>query len=117
MTGASRGIGRAIAERLAAGGATVICVTRGTNAEATASAITAAGGAAEAVGADVTDSAAVVSEEVQSPNAEQRSSAHSVALGGPSSPPHPATARAATAAAVPRLAERVLRIRLIGRRS
>ena len=59
MTGASRGIGRAIAERLAAGGATVICVARGSNAEATAAAITAAGGSAEAVGADVTDTAAV----------------------------------------------------------
>ena len=59
MTGASRGIGRAIAERLAAGGAVVICVARGTNADATAAAITAAGGTAEAVGADVTDAAAV----------------------------------------------------------
>lgn len=59
MTGASRGIGRAIAERLASGGATVVCVARGTNAEATAAAIGAAGGKAEAVGADVTDAAAV----------------------------------------------------------
>ena len=59
MTGASRGIGRAIAERLAAGGATVICVARGANADATAAAIVAAGGTAEAVGADVTDAAAV----------------------------------------------------------
>ena len=59
MTGASRGIGRAIAERLAAGGATVVCVARGANAEATAAAIVASGGKAEAVGADVTDAAAV----------------------------------------------------------
>ena len=59
MTGASRGIGRAIAERLAAGGATVICVARGVNADATAAAITAAGGKAEAQGVDVTDAAAV----------------------------------------------------------
>ena len=59
MTGASRGIGRAIAERLAAGGATVVCVARGANADATAAAITAGGGTAEAVGADVTDAAAV----------------------------------------------------------
>jgi len=61
VTGASRGIGRAIAERLATGGATVVCVARGSNAEATAGAITAAGGKAEAVGVDVTDSAAVES--------------------------------------------------------
>jgi len=59
VTGASRGIGRAIAERLAAGGATVVCVARGANADATAAAITAGGGTAEAVGADVTDAAAV----------------------------------------------------------
>ena len=59
MTGASRGIGRAIAERLAAGGATVVCVARGTNADATAAAIVGAGGKAEAAGADVTDAAAV----------------------------------------------------------
>ena len=41
------------------GGATVVCVARGTNADATASAITGSGGKAEAVGADVTDAAAV----------------------------------------------------------
>ena len=59
VTGASRGIGRAIAERLAAGGATVVCVARGANADATAAAITAAGGRAVAHAADVTDAAAV----------------------------------------------------------
>jgi len=59
VTGASRGIGRAIAERLAAGGATVVCVARGTNADATAAEITAAGGKAEARAVDVTDAEAV----------------------------------------------------------
>ncbi len=59
VTGASRGIGRAIAVRLAATGATVVCAARGENAAATVDAITAAGGRAEAASVDVTDAAAV----------------------------------------------------------
>jgi 3-oxoacyl-[acyl-carrier protein] reductase len=59
VTGASRGIGRAIAERLAGQGAIVVAAARGENAAATAGAITANGGRAEAVGVDVTDSAAL----------------------------------------------------------
>jgi 3-oxoacyl-(acyl-carrier-protein) reductase len=59
VTGASRGIGRSIASTLAASGATVVCVARGDNATATAEAIRAGGGQAEAHGADVTDAAGV----------------------------------------------------------
>jgi 3-oxoacyl-[acyl-carrier protein] reductase len=59
VTGASRGIGRAIAGRLAAQGAFVIAAARGDHASATVAEITAAGHRAEAVGVDVTDAAAV----------------------------------------------------------
>jgi 3-oxoacyl-[acyl-carrier protein] reductase len=59
VTGASRGIGRAIAISLASGGATVIAAARGSNAMATVDTITAAGGAAELATLDVTDAASV----------------------------------------------------------
>ena len=59
VTGASRGIGRAIALALASLGAHVVAVARGANANATVEAIRAAGGSAAAVSADVTDAASV----------------------------------------------------------
>jgi 3-oxoacyl-[acyl-carrier protein] reductase len=59
VTGASRGIGRGIAARLAAQGATVIAAARGDNAASTVADIVAAGGKAEVASADVTDAAAV----------------------------------------------------------
>jgi 3-oxoacyl-[acyl-carrier protein] reductase len=59
VTGASRGIGRAIAVRLAGQGATIVAAARSANAAETAAAITAAGGRAESVGVDVTDPAAL----------------------------------------------------------
>ncbi len=59
VTGASRGIGRAIALQLARQGAVVVAAARGDHAGDTAAAIVAAGGQAEAVGVDVTDAAAL----------------------------------------------------------
>jgi 3-oxoacyl-[acyl-carrier protein] reductase len=59
VTGASRGIGRSIAARMATQGATVVAAARGDHATATVEAIRASGGRAEAVGVDVTDSAAL----------------------------------------------------------
>jgi 3-oxoacyl-[acyl-carrier protein] reductase len=59
VTGASRGIGRAIARRLAEQGATVIAAARGEHAAECVAAITASGGRAEALSVDVTDSAAL----------------------------------------------------------
>ena len=54
VTGASRGIGRAIAARLARQGAHVVAAARGENARAVADEITAAGGRAEPIPLDVT---------------------------------------------------------------
>ncbi len=63
VTGGSRGIGRAVAERLAADGYTVVINYRSNTAaaEETLRAITAAGGHAELLPYDVSDSAAVES--------------------------------------------------------
>jgi 3-oxoacyl-[acyl-carrier protein] reductase len=59
VTGASRGIGRAIATALAAQGATVVAAARGDHAEAVAAELMSQGRRAEAVALDVTDAAAV----------------------------------------------------------
>jgi 3-oxoacyl-[acyl-carrier protein] reductase len=59
VTGASRGIGRAIAETLARQGAYVVAASRGDNALPTVEAVQAAGGRAEALSLDVTDPAAI----------------------------------------------------------
>jgi 3-oxoacyl-[acyl-carrier protein] reductase len=55
VTGASRGIGRAIALRLAKQGAHVVAAARGANAQPVADEITSAGGRAEALTLDVTE--------------------------------------------------------------
>jgi 3-oxoacyl-[acyl-carrier protein] reductase len=59
VTGASRGIGRAIASRLAGQGATVVAAARGDHAGECAAEIVSRGGHAEAISLDVTDAAAV----------------------------------------------------------
>src|SRR4029453_19332148 len=58
VTGASRGIGRAIAQQLAAQGAVVVAAARGENARSVADEIVAAGGHADAVTLDVTEAGA-----------------------------------------------------------
>lgn len=60
VTGAGRGIGRAIAEKLAAEGVRVICVSKNAEScQSAADAITASGGKATAMAVDVSDSVAV----------------------------------------------------------
>jgi len=59
VTGASRGIGKAIARGMAAQGAVVCAAARGTNAAATAAAIVETGGRADSFTVDVTDTASV----------------------------------------------------------
>lgn len=60
VTGASQGIGEAIAKQLAAQGATVVCAARTLNKlQAVADAITAAGGKADVIAADLSDGASV----------------------------------------------------------
>jgi 3-oxoacyl-[acyl-carrier protein] reductase len=59
VTGASRGIGRAVALTLAAAGATVVAAARGEHAAETADAIQAAGGRGRAATLDLTDSASI----------------------------------------------------------
>lgn len=60
ITGASRGLGRALAESLAASGARIIAVARAsTDLDETVAAIRAAGGTAHAIAADIGDKRAV----------------------------------------------------------
>ena len=59
VTGASRGIGRAVATRLCEQGATVIAAARGDHAREVVEELTARGRTAEAISLDVTDAAAI----------------------------------------------------------
>jgi len=59
VTGASRGIGRAIARKLAEQGATIVAAARGDHARDTVAEVTARGGRGEAVTLDVTDTSAI----------------------------------------------------------
>ena len=59
VTGASRGIGRAVARTLASAGASVVAGARGEHAAEVVNEITAAGGKALAVTLDVTDEASI----------------------------------------------------------
>lgn len=59
VTGASRGIGRAVARELATSGARVLAGAREQHADAVAAEITAGGGTAHAVSVDVMDSASI----------------------------------------------------------
>jgi 3-oxoacyl-[acyl-carrier protein] reductase len=59
VTGASRGIGRAISKKLAVQGATVVAAARADNARATVDEIVGAGGRAEVASTDVSDAAQV----------------------------------------------------------
>jgi 3-oxoacyl-[acyl-carrier protein] reductase len=59
VTGASRGIGRAIALQLARQGAVVVAAARAANAQATVDAIHEAGGRAEVASAEMTDAASL----------------------------------------------------------
>ena len=59
VTGASRGIGRAIAVKLAGAGATVVAAARGTNANDTVDEIARHGGRAEAADHPVRDRASL----------------------------------------------------------
>ena len=71
VTGASRGIGRAIAQQLARQGAVVVAAARDENARAVVDEIVASGGRAEAVSLDVTEPGAA--EQLVAKTLEQHS--------------------------------------------